>query len=262
LPGRSGYCRHSTLVRAALLLEAGIGLLCLGLSSCGSAPEPPAADASDQAERPEAKVSDQEPTQVAAAKKTIPWRCRKSKPPCMPPPTFVERLCQDVYPDVALHMFAPGTPWRRFYMLHTAEPFNASGGASLLGDKMRRGEEVIALRRRNAKNGIQVSDISGWDVLRWNGACASIHDGEFTTDPPNSIGNARPTWRSLGPELRQSLEENPELQEVYEARRKSCKGISIGRVSADCEEFDKKLSDEIVRVVRNGTKLPKPAKVP
>jgi hypothetical protein len=230
---------------------------------CGSAPEPPAEHpATSKAQTKQAKVSDDAPAQEPQTTKAIPWRCRKSKPPCMPPPTFVKRLCQDVYPDVALHMFRPGTPWRRFYMLHNAEPFNASGGASLMGDKMRRGEEVIALLRRNPRNGVQVSDIAGWDVLRWNGACATIHDGEFTTDPPNELGHARVEWRSLGLELRQAFEANASFEEVYEARRKSCKGITIGRVTAECESNDKLLADEIVRHVRDGMDLPKPKKIP
>jgi hypothetical protein len=119
-------------------------------------------------------------------------------------------------------MFRPGTPWRRFYMLHNAEPFNASGGASLMGDKMRRGEEVLALMRRNPRAGVQVSDIAGWDVLRWNGACATIHDGEFSTDPPSGeAGHARVEWRSLGVEVRQAFEANSSFGEIYEARRRS-----------------------------------------
>lgn len=229
---------------------------------CGSTPEPPAEHAQSE-KHASAKVSDDAPTQEPAEKqKVIPWRCRKSKPPCMPPPTFVKRLCQDVYPDVALHMFKPGTPWRRFYMLHNAEPFNASGGASLMGEKMRRGEEVIALLRRNPRNGVQVSDIAGWDVLRWNGACATIHDGEFSTDAPSNLGHARVEWRSLGLEIRQAFEANSSFEEIYEARRKSCKGISVGRVTAECEENDKFMADEIVRRVRDGFVLPTPTKIP
>jgi hypothetical protein len=246
-----------------LFFKGLVGLLGMSLLGCGSSLEPTAADPTEHASESGAVVQGGEPQlEPASQQRVLPWRCRKSKPPCMPPPTFVERLCQDVYPDVALHMFAPGTPWRRFYMLHNAEPFNASGGASLLGDKMRRGEEVIALRRRNQRAGVQVSDVAGWDVLRWNGACASIHDGEFTTDPPNTVGNARPEWRSLGFEMRETLTAVPEFHEVYEARRKSCKGITLGRVSSDCETYDKKLSEEIVRQVRNGTKLPPPKKIP
>lgn len=250
-------------MRARLFFKGLVGLLGMSLLGCGSSLEPTAADPTEHASESGAVVQGGEPQlEPASQQRVLPWRCRKSKPPCMPPPTFVERLCQDVYPDVALHMFAPGTPWRRFYMLHNAEPFNASGGASLLGDKMRRGEEVIALRRRNQRAGVQVSDVAGWDVLRWNGACASIHDGEFTTDPPNTVGNARPEWRSLGFEMRETLTAVPEFHEVYEARRKSCKGITLGRVSSDCETYDKKLSEEIVRQVRNGTKLPPPKKIP
>jgi hypothetical protein len=238
-------------------------LLVFLVFGCGSSPEPSAEHAGSSKSKKQAKVSDDEPSQEPAdRKKALPWRCRKSKPPCMPPPTFVQRLCQDVYPDVALHMFKPGSPWRRFYMLHNAEPYNASGGASLLGDKMRRGEEVIALMRRNPRSGVQVSDIAGWDVLRWNGACATIHDGEFSTDEPSDVRHARVDWRSLGLEVRQAFEADPEFAEIYEARRKSCKGISVGRVTAECEEQDKLMADEIVRHVRSGMKLPQPTKIP
>jgi hypothetical protein len=232
---------------------------------CGSAEEPLATDASKSASelKREAKVSDEAPSQEPAEKKKVlPWRCKKSKPPCSPPPTFVSRLCENVYPDVALHMFKPGSPWRRFYMLHNAEPFNASGGMSLLGDKMRRGEEVIALKRRNPRNGVQVSDIAGWDVLRWNGACATIHDGEFSEDPPNELGHARVEWKSLGLDIRNAFEAKPDFEALYEERRKSCKGITIGRVSAECEENDKRMADEIVRLVRAGAQLPQPSKIP
>ena len=131
-----------------------------------------------------------------------------------------------------------------------------------MGHKMRRGEEVIALLRRNPRSGVQVSDIAGWDVLRWNGACATIHDGDFSTDRPSDVKHARVDWRSLGVEQRQALEADPGFQEIYEARRKSCKGISVGRVTAECEENDKLMADEIVRHVRDGIELPKPKKIP
>jgi len=171
-------------------------------------------------------------------------------------------LCDDIYPDVALHMFRPGTPWMRLYMRANAEPFNASGGMSLMGEKLQRGEEVIALRRRNARSGIQVTDISGFDVLRWNGACATIHDGDFTTRSPDEVLNARVEWQRLGLELRQVLEAQSEISETYKARRKHCRGFAMGRVSAECEEFDRRLVDEIVSYVRSGAKLPDPMRAP
>jgi len=226
------------------------------ISGCGSAPEKPA-------RAPE--VNRAEPKKVAKTrrdKSAIPKRCGRKKGECLPPSRWVKRLCEDVYPDVALHMFRPGTPWKRLYMLARAEAFNASGGVSLIGDKLEPGEEVIALRRRKNGGQFQVGDTSGYDVLRWNGACATIHDGDFTTEQPSTIRNPKIEWRTLGLETRLALEARPEISEVYEARRKSCKGISVGRVSDTCEVDDRRLVDEIVRYVRTGAKLPKPAKVP
>jgi hypothetical protein len=192
----------------------------------------------------------------------IPGHCDKKRWPCVPSPRWVQRLCEDVYPDVALHMFAPNTPWQRFYLLKNAEPVNASGGASLLGDKMLRGEEVIVLRRNGKHSGVETSDIGGYDVLRWNGACATVHDGEFALKPPQDIHFAHLEWRELGLPMRQVLEADPNLGAVYEEKRRQCHGKITGQISAGCEEYDKKFANEIVRYVRQGGKLAKPIKVP
>jgi hypothetical protein len=223
--------------------------------SCGSTPERPARAPETPAAKPK----------VAAAKverSKLPKRCGRRKGECLPPSRWVKRLCEDVYPDVALHMFRPGTPWKRLYMLARAEAFNASGGASLIGEKLEPGEEVIALRRRKNGGEFQVGDTSGYDVLRWNGACATIHDGDFTTLEPSTVRNPKIEWRTLGLATRLHLEERPEISEAYEARRKSCKGISVGRVSDTCEVDDRRLVDEIVRYVRTGARLPEPARAP
>jgi hypothetical protein len=70
----------------------------------------------------------------------FPRRCASKKGECLPPPEWVAKLCEDVYPDLALHLFAARTPWKRLYMAARAEPFNASGGASLMGEMMQPGE--------------------------------------------------------------------------------------------------------------------------
>ena len=239
-------------------------LLAVGLSiGCGSSPEPPPATPAKKA-RVSARASAKPVRKKRAPKppEVMPERCAKRRSLCLPPAAWVTRLCDDVYPDVALHMFRPGTPWLRLYMRANAPPVNASGGMSLIGDPMRRGEEVIALRRRNTRRGMQVSDISGFDVLRWNGACATIHDGDFTRSSPDEVLNARLEYRDLGLPLRQMLEAQPDIIETYKARRKHCRGHNIGQVSAECEEYDQKLVEEVVKYVRSGAKLPKPAKAP
>ena len=147
-------------------------------------------------------------------------------------------------------------------MLKNAEPVNASGGASLLGDKLRRGEEVIALKRNGVNNGVETSDIGGYDVLRWNGACVTVHDGEYAARPLSELEHARVEWRELGLPTRQALEADPRVGATYEEKRRQCRGATIGRVTAVCEDYDKKLVDAVVRFVRDGGSLPKPKKVP
>lgn len=188
-------------------------------------------------------------------------KCASKKGECLPDPKWVAKLCEDIHPDLALHLFRPEMPWRRLYMLKRAEPFNAYGGVSLVGDPMRPGEELIALRRRDG-GGLQMSDTAGYDVLRWNGACATIHDGDFSTEPPRTLRHARIEWRRLGLPLRLALEKEPTIGEVYETRREKCRGKSMGRVSEECETYDDLLTEEVVRYVRDGGKLPAPSKVP
>lgn len=242
-----------------------LGSLVLGLvAACGStAPKGGAESAAEQ----QATPHEEQAESGSPAGPRLPTRCAKGKKhedECVPPHGWVKRLCDDVYPDVALHMFAPGTPWKRLYMLARAEPFNASGGASLLGDKLERGEEVIALRRRSENQGeIQVGqNNAGYDVLRWNGACATIHDGDYAERRPSRIVQSKVEWRRLGLPLRQQLEAQPAIAAAYEARRKSCKGRHIGNVTGDCEENDRLLMEEVVRYVQSGATLPAAARMP
>jgi hypothetical protein len=226
---------------------------CLG---CGSGTTPTASG-------PQTASRDDSSPAGGSAHRSLPDHCARGKRECVPPPGWVKRLCDDVYPDVALNMFKPGTRWQRLYMLARAEPFNASGGASLLGDKMERGEEVIALKRRDNDGEMQVGDNSGYDVLRWNGACATIHDGDFAREPlRGGIVYSKIEWRRLGLDLRKALESQPDISAAQDARRKACKGMSIGEVSKDCEVYDRKFMDEIIHYVENGGKIPQPSRLP
>lgn len=234
-----------------------LGLLFV-LVACGSTPPPKEPRAAPKKHKTTAQRKASESLYVNG----IPTRCEKRGKECLPPRPWVTSLCDDLHPDVALHMFQPETPWQRFYMLARAVPFNASGGTSLLGDRLEPGEEVIALRRRAAEGQFQVGDQEGYDVLRWNGACATIHDGDFSREPPRQVRHSKVEWRRLGLDLRLALEEDPDIAEAYEDRRKSCKGVSLGRVSKDCEDNDSRLIEEVVRYVRTGRALPAPAKTP
>jgi hypothetical protein len=234
-------------------------LLCSLVVGCGSS-------SSDTEARSAASAKESgEAADEPSVSGSIPKRCakgRKYKNECLPPPGWVRRLCDDVYPEVALHMFQPGTPWKRLYMVANAEPFNASGGASLLGDKMRRGEELIALKRRSGQAGVQVGDTAGYDVLRWNGACATIHDGDYSANRPRNVTYSKLEWRQFSLPLRAFFEAEPDVSAAYEARRKACKGRNLGIVAEQCEDNDRALVEEIVRFVQSGAKLPPPSKMP
>jgi hypothetical protein len=239
-----------------------IGCVLFGLvTACGSSVS------NTETSTPAEEASSAKAEPGSDAQPRIPTRCAKGKKnrgECLPPQGWVKRLCDDVYPDVALHMFAPGTPWKRLYMLARAEPVNASGGASLLGERMERGEEVIALKRRSEGEGqVQVGDNNaGYDVLRWNGACATIHDGDYAEDRPSRIYQSKSEWRRISLPLRQHLEAQPAIGAAYAARSKSCHGFSMGKVSGDCESNDRLLWEEVVRYVQTGARLPPASRMP
>ena len=113
------------------------------------------------------------------------------------------------------------------------------------------------------RSGNSSSRIVIWrGILRWNGSCATIHDGDFSTTPPRQVRHSRVEWKRLSVDMRNALEAEPEIGATYEARRKNCRGASMGEVTADCEAYDKRLVEEVVRHVRSGATLPGPVKVP
>ena len=167
-----------------------------------------------------------------------------------------------MYPEVALHMFRKGTPWQRLYMLASADATNASGGVSLLGERLEFGEEVIALRRYDNDRGFQVGDTEGYDVLRWNGSCVTLHDGEFSYDPPSETGHSRVEWRWLGDKMQAALKTDRRIANNYKARRHHCKGVNWGDVTDKCVTYDRELIDSIVAYVRRSPTLPEPEAYP
>ena len=192
----------------------------------------------------------------------IPTQCaQRSDDLCVPPARFVRRLCDGTFADVALIMFQG--PWSRGFLTGKTEAWNASGGASVQG-WLEFDEEVLILRARKPKEGGMQIEGQGtsYDVLRWNGSCATLEGGELTLDEPPHKKHSRVEWKWLGPNMRDALRESDEVTQIWRARRKECKGVSMGTVSEKCEQLDKKLVDVIVAHVRSGGKLGEPAEMP
>ena len=121
---------------------------------------------------------------------------------------------------------------------------------------------------------MSVGDTAGYDLLRWNGSCVTLHDGEFSEDAPRRQKHARVEWRWLGDEVQVALRNNGlvsvktgwpldisavKVGKTDSERRKECKGVTFGRVSKKCVEREDSFVAAIVDYVRSGGPLPAPS---
>jgi hypothetical protein len=183
---------------------------------------------------------------------------------CLPPAAFVKRLCAASYPDVALAMLAKGTPWVRGYLrVKSAEAFNASGGVSS-DNKLVFEEELLLLSRREADTGGMTVSGAGasYDVLRWDGSCASLQGEEVSLTPTPTPKAAKVVWKTLDEKVQTALLADDKINKTYLARRKECKGATMGDVSLKCEKLDDQLSAVVVDYVRRGGSVPAPPRLP
>ena len=235
----------------------------LAVACGGSAPEPRAA--ADEAPAaveptPNEEAAHETPVEEESAQAGgIPERCSSNADPCVPPWSWVQKLCADVHPETALYLFRQGTPWKRMYLTRKTEAINASGGASIAG-YLEFDEEVLVLRHQGGDpNGIQVGSGGGsYDALRWDGSCVSLDGAELTDDVPPQPKHSRVEWRWLGEAMRNALRRDEALSELYRERRSECKAANSGRVTKQCERLDAKLIARIVEYVRNTSDLPTP----
>jgi hypothetical protein len=250
------------------------GIVSLALVACGgstpdaSAPDAPAAEESEAKDAPEKSEETAEAPgekSEAAASSGIPTACaNKGGGTCLPGKAFVQRLCAESYPGVALYMFANSSPWTRAYLRGKTKAWNASGGASDNSSFLEFDEEVLVLVERKADlGGMQVSGAgASYDALRWDGSCVTLSSEEVTLDKPPSPKSAKVEWRFLDDNLQEALRKEDKVNEAFLVRRKECKGATSGEVSMKCVKADQKLSDVIVAHLRGGGKLPTPTKIP
>ncbi len=194
----------------------------------------------------------------------MPTDCtKKDDKLCVPPKVFVDRLCQQQNPAIAIAMFKKGTPWTRGYLTRKTKAWNASGGASE-NNELEFDEEVLVLRQRAADlGGMQVSGAGGgFDALRWNGGCVTLAKEEVTLSLPPKPKSAKVEWRLLDEGMREAMRKDDKLNKAFRARQKECQGATMGTVSDKCVKADNGLSDAIVDYVRNGGDVPKPEKLP
>lgn len=213
------------------------------------------------------KVAHEDParTETPAPPKELPAACEKtSEGLCLPPRAFVKRLCQDAYPGTAIRLFEKSSPFTRGYVrVKSMRPVNTLGGPAGESD-LTFGEEVLILTRTGggAASGMQMSGMGGYDVLRWDGTCATLADGELARYAPITPRHAPFAWQYIDTNIQQALLENQGIDLARKTQRKHCQGAALGRRSAPCIEADAKLNERIVIAVRTGMTLPAPDRIP
>jgi len=241
--------------------------LTLALSACGGSADP-AKDASSQGPKQAPKMDiglDLDEGRGAEAKLAeIPTKCSdEGGDLCVPPSDVARRICAARMPEIALALFAKGTPWSRGYLSRNTEAWDASGGPSG-SNKLFFDEEVLILVRRAPNTGgMVVSGASGgYDVLRWDGTCASLTADEVRVRVPPEPLNAAIPWRKLDDEVQAKLLGDDRIAKLEGEQKAACKGLSRGQSNAKCDKAQLKLGKAVAAYVRRGGELPPPPKLP
>jgi len=208
-------------------------------------------------------------SEVKVEPETIPTACAgeqalKDTKVCLPPGVFAKKLCGGIYPEVALSMFTKGTPWTRVWLAGDVEAWNASGGlthrANLAFD-----EEVIVLSRHSAGGSggiVMTGAMASYDVLRWDGTCVSVMEGELTTRRPPAPKPAAVPWSRLEETTRRALLASPKVKATHDSLDKACASVSSSAEKKTCEKADRAFARAVADFVRGGATLPTPARRP
>ena len=187
----------------------------------------------------------------------LPKTCSAQGKFCAPPGDFVERLCANKYPDLAIVWFAKGTPWTRRYVKPPAiEPHNAMGGPAS-ETKLVKGEEVLVLKQHDSSDA-KASGAVDYDVLRWDGTCATLSELDMVENAPSQPKNALIVWRFLDVRIQTALFKDPAVEKAQLAVTKACKGSTSGA----CAHGVHDLSAAVASAVRKGIELPAPVRTP
>jgi hypothetical protein len=179
---------------------------------------------------------------------------------------FVRTLCKKRYPGVAVVMFNKSAPWRHVYVkVKDVAPFNSLGGPSAPW-RLEFLEEVLLLRERQAKpqQQMMVMDLPvTYDVLRFDGTCATLADDEFMTRKPVVRPHYAPViWQQIDTRVRLALAQNAKIAEAAEVQNTACQGTFLAGGGANCRDATQKLTRAIMAVLTDGVDLPLPSKIP
>jgi len=227
------------------------------LASCGAPPKPaqppaPPPPAEDPSPLPVAEEEEKtaEPSSPIAS---FPDRCADDNAQgiCSPSLAFARDVCGGyARPEVALALFAKGSPWTRAYLKFNVDGWHAGGHSARVTLKF--DEEVVVLHHPNPSGGIIVSG-SGtpFEVMRLDGNCATLSSDEVTLRRPPSPKHPLVPWRQLDPRVREKLLSDPAVALASNGYDTVCAGPAQG-----CAKAGNKLTSAILDFMARGGKIP------
>lgn len=220
-----------------------------------------------EARTEDAKAGGPPAAEAVEAPEALPSACGaegrvKDAKACLPPSAFAKKLCGGSYPEVALGLFGKGTPWTRVWLAGDVDAWNASGGGLTHRAKLVFDEEVIVLSRHGAAamGGIVMTGAqASYEVLRSDGSCVSVMEGELTTKRPPAPKPASVPWTRLEEGTRKALlSSSPKVKGSLDALARICAGAD----RKACEKADRAFSGAVLDAVRGGAALPLPGRRP
>ena len=223
-------------------------------------------EASESGATPQGGPSDVAPERDAVSEPAphtgLPTECYTQGELCLPPPDFVDRLCRAAHVGTAIRLFAKSSPFTRAYVrMREVRALNLRGGPG--GDtNLFFAEEVLLLARYGGSEGVQVSGDGGYDVLRWDGTCATLSSDELVTRVPAPPRHAPFAWKYIDDSIQQALLQNEAIRSARAAELKRCHATSDNEQSTSCREAAERLNDHVVVAIRKGMDLPHPEYAP
>jgi hypothetical protein len=226
-----------------------------------SAPRPVASRGADKARLTRDLDSASEQT---APKARLPELCTGEGKDCYPPDDFVRLLCQRKYPGVALKLFDKSAPWQHGWVtVKDTAAFNSYGGPSA-ATRLEFLEEFIVLRLRQSKYREMVADMPvSYDILRFDGTCATLAADEFMTRKPVLPPRYAPlVWSQIDPAIRRDLSQDAMIERARINQTEACHGSLLTGGQVACRDATLKLARAIVNAVKSGLALPVPDELP
>ncbi len=262
-----GHRRLHATMRALVSLALSLAILATG---CGSSVSHPSVQASAKPEqlapRPArtTRVAKSAESEQPSLQAKLPRNCMREGGACYPPVDFVRALCKKKYPGVAIAMFEKTAPWKHaFVKVKEVAPVNSLGGPTA-HVQLEFLEEVLLLRDREVKLRQSIVDVpNSYDVLRFDGTCATLAEDEFMTKKPYVRPRYAPIiWQQIDADMRQALTQSSKVDQAAEAQTMACRGSFLAGGGEPCKDATQQLARAIVTALSEGLQVPPPSNLP